>query len=186
MDLLLIWVLAFLILAALAFLLRGSRLLSVCPCVRKDVGRLTAWTSWRGWLLSLTLLHRRVVVDSARREIIIDRRVFWIIRRRRVIPFGEVEAIIYSYEDWGGGTSSGFTGEAIDLFAVKLRLHSRETVHLFYFFGEGGFVHGGSLDWFPEWWYWPRRLLDASGSQENDSRAFVDRLQNLLDVEVRR
>jgi hypothetical protein len=56
-------------------------------------------------------------------------------------------------------------------------------VHLFHFYGEGTFVNNSP---FPDWCYWEEYLLDMSGTQESESRTFVDLLQKMLNVPVTR
>jgi hypothetical protein len=161
----------------IGYLLRDSRILSVCPRIQDFEDRLIARTSWRGWLLSLTLLSRQVVVDANAN---VNRRLFWFIREQRSVAFDAIEGIYYLYEDWGFFTSLGFLGNSKDLFTVKLQLIGGEKVHLFSFWGEGTFQQSPYTPWWAFWWRrWWDEHVDASGSQERDSRQFVRRLQDL-------
>lgn len=69
----------------------------------------------------------------------------------------------------------------MDLVSVGLRLNTREEVHLFSFVGEGSFVNEGI---FPDWLHWNEYLFDMKGTQERESRAFVELLCRMLGVSV--
>ncbi len=130
-----------------------SRLFAVCPKVVDYGNRLIARTSLAGWLLSLTLIYRKVIVDAQRKAFVIRRRLFWFYLSTVTIPFEHIQEIKYDYEDWGPYTSLGFTGDSKDCFSVKLQLVDDSEVHLFNFIGEGGFEPGlinplFSLRWF--------------------------------------
>ena len=155
-------------------------LLSVCPRVRRDGGRLVAVTSWKMWLLSLCSLSREVVVDPGQQCVIIRRRV-WLFARRRRIAFGRIKAVTYGYQDWAAGSLWSWAHDSADLFSTGLRLHDGREVHLFYFLGDGTFHNDGPL---PDWLYWPDFLPDFSGTQEKESRAFVELLSKLIGVAV--
>jgi hypothetical protein len=161
----------------LAFWFRKARLLAVCPRVTETDDQIVARTSLKGFLVSLTLLHRVVTIDRSRKTVAIRRRLFWIIPRSRTIPFGHIDEILYSFEDWSITTLLDLTGDTLDCYAVKLRLHGDEDVHLFHFFGEGEFQRGASNPWetwLPDWFFWKDHALDMSGSQEADSRTFAE------------
>jgi hypothetical protein len=166
---------------AITLLFRRTRLLAIVPRVRHDDDKLVARTSLGGFLLSLTLLYRTVVVDRGQQSISSSIRFFWVFRRSRTIPFAEVEKIIYRYEDMNPSSSLGFSGDSKDWYSVKLRLTGDREIHLFHFYGEGEFQHG-SLDWVPGWAYWNERLFDMQGTQDEDSRTFVKQLERILRV----
>ncbi|MGD0517448.1 MAG: hypothetical protein ABSA26_07935 [Thermoguttaceae bacterium] len=165
-------------------LLYRSRFLAICPKIRDEGDELSACTSIAGWLLSLTLIYRRVIVDADRKVVVIRRRLFWFFTGVKVVPFGHIQEIIYEYEDWGPFTSLGLTGDSKDCFSVNLRLVDDSTVHLFSFLGEGGFEPGLLNPLFSLRWYLAKMFLAFSGSQEDASRQFVDRLENLIGVKV--
>jgi hypothetical protein len=165
-------------------LLYRSRFLAICPKVTDEGDVLIACTSLAGWLLSLTLIHRRVDVDAKRKEVVIHRRLFWFFKSTRIIPFAHIQEINYEYEDLGAFTSMGLTGAAKDCFSVSLRLVDESKVHLFNFLGEGGFKPGALNPLFSLRWYLAKMFLAFCGSQEETSRRFVDRLEKLIDVKV--
>ena len=138
-------------------------------------------TAWRVRLLTLGCLYRKVLVDPQKEEVRIFRRYFWAFPRRRRILFRAVEAVTYSYEDWGSGDSWSGAHDSVDLFSVGLRLHGGEELHLFYFYGDGTFSNDGPL---PDWLYWDEYLVDRSGTQERESRAFVELLSKMISVSV--
>ncbi len=172
----------------LVILLHGmlyrSRFLAICPKVRDEGDELIACTSIAGWLLSLTLIYRRVTVDARRKVVVISRRLFWFFKSAKAIPFEYIQEIDYGYEDWSPFTSLGLTGDSKDCFSVNLRLVDDSTVHLFDFLGEGEFEPGVLNPLFSLRWYLAKMLLAFCGSQEESSRQFVDRLEKLIGVKV--
>ena len=71
--------------------------------------------------------------------------------------------------------------DSVDLFSVGLRLLSGEELHLFYFYGDGTFSNDGP---WPDWLYWEDYVYDMSGTQERESRAYVDLLAKMIGVPV--
>jgi hypothetical protein len=157
-------------------------LLSVTPRIRKEDGKLVARTSLVGLLITLTLLHRTVTVDPEKRLLTVRRRLFWFFTRTRSVPFGHIESLTYSYEDWNPSTGMGFAGDTTDCFTVRLNLKDGEQVHLFHFFGEGTFTNNSVL---PDWMYWPDYAFDAAGTQTEKSKAYVELLESILSVPLR-
>jgi hypothetical protein len=158
----------------------GTSLLSIAPRISKRDDKLVASTSLVGLLVSLTLLYREIVVDPKQEIITIRCRFLWFFKTRTQVRFSDVAAISYDYENWNLISGMGFTGDSLDCFSVKLGLHNGKYLHLFRFFGAGTFENRDGL--YPDWVYWDDYLLDVSGSQEEDSRAYVNLLQHLLDV----
>ena len=165
-------------------LLYRSRFLAICPIVEDKNNQLIASTSYAGLLLSLTLIYRRVIVDSDRKVVVIQQRLLWFFKRTKTIRFEHIQAIEYEYEDWGPFTNLGLTGDSKDCYTVKLRLVDDSKVHLFNFLGEGGLELGVINPLFAFRWYLAKVLLGLCGSQENASRKFVDRLEKLIGVRV--
>ena len=83
------------VIVIIALLLRRSRLLAIVPRIHDEGEKLIASTSLCGLLLSLTLLHRTVVVDPAKQAVEIHTQVFWPFKWTRTIPFDSIEKIIY-------------------------------------------------------------------------------------------
>jgi hypothetical protein len=156
-------------------------LLSICPRISKTQRGLVASTAWRVRVLTLGWLYRRVTVDPKRKEVTIQRRYFWVFPRQRRIPFKAIAAISYGYQDWAPGASWTWAHDSVDLFSVGLRLHGGDELHLFYFYGDGTFTNDGPL---PDWVYWDAYAFDLSGTQEKESRVFVDLLSKLIGVSV--
>jgi hypothetical protein len=157
------------------------RLFSVCPRVRKSKGKLVAATAWRLRILTLGGLYRKLVVDPKREELTLYRRYFWLFSRRRRVQFQRIAAVTYGYQDWAAGASWSWAHRSVDLFSVGLRLHGGEEWHLFYFYGDGTFRNDGP---WPDWLYWDDYLFDMSGTQEKESRAFVELLSKMIGVTV--
>lgn len=158
-----------------------TRLLSICPRIRKSPGKIVASTAWRWRILSLGLSSRSVTVDREQREIVLRRRLFWVYRRRRRIPFDSIQAISYGYRDMSLGAYLAWAYDSTDLFSVGLLLHGGRPVHLFHFLGDGTFRNDGPL---PDWMYWDDFLFDWSGEQEREAKAFVNILSKCTGVPV--
>ena len=158
-----------------------SSVFSVCPRVKKRQGQLTADTAWRVRILTVGTLYRKVVVDPQKKVLTISRRYFWLFGRRRRIKFEAIEAVTYTYEDLSLDANLSWAHDSVDFFSVGLRLDNLEELRLFYFFGAGTFTNEGPL---PDWMYWEEYLSDVSGSQESESRRFVDLLGKMIGVEV--
>jgi hypothetical protein len=159
-----------------------SSLLSICPNISNRDGKLTAVSSWRFLLLTLGCLYRKVTVDSQRKEILIERRYGWFFPKAYRLNFSEIEAVTYGYEDllsfnsFATGAHDGF-----DIFSVGLRFKNDEEWKLFNFFGEGTFSNDSP---WPDWFYLDEFLFDESGTQEKESRIFVELLSRLMSVPV--
>jgi hypothetical protein len=153
----------------------------MCPRVRKADGCLVASSGWQFLVLTFGLFYRKVIVDPKRQEVTIYRRYLWVLPRRRRVRFRAIEAVTYGYQDWAADASWSWSHHSVDLFSVGLRLHGNDEVHLFYFYGDGTFTNDGP---FPDWLYWDNYLFDVCGTQEKESKAFVELLSKMLDVSV--
>jgi len=157
------------------------RLFSLCPRIRKNGGRVIATSAWRSQILSLGSSFREVIVDPKRKAIRIRSRWLWFFRKTESIRFSKIEAVTYGYEDQAINLSMYNAHDALDCFSVGLRLYNDREIRLFKFFGEGSFVNDSI---FPDWMYWEEYAFDINGSQEAESRVFVDLLAKLINVTV--
>jgi hypothetical protein len=158
-----------------------TRLLSLCPRIRKEEECLVASTPWWLRLLTLGTFFRKVIVDPDRKEVIIRRRYFWLFARECRIPFDAVQGVTYGYEDVSPFASWSWAHDSADLFRVGLKLDRLDTVHLFSFFGDGTFTNDGPL---PNWFYWDDFLFDLSGGQEHESRAYAEVLSKMVKAPI--
>ena len=160
----------------------ASPLLSVCPRIVKRGGKLVACTALSQRILTLGAFCREVVIDPKAEVIRLRRRYLWFFKRAVRIPFGSVRAVTYGYSG-SGGPHDWWWGayKTTDAFRVGLRLSNFREVHLFWFSGEGPFTNYGP---WPDWLYWEDYLLDFSGTQERESRAFVELLSKMIGVTV--
>jgi hypothetical protein len=158
-----------------------SSLNSVGPRVGKESGRLVARPAWRFLIMTLGLIYREVVVDPKSRVVLIRRRYAWLFARRYRIPFDAIRAIGYGYKDLNPGTGWFWTHDSYDWFTVRLRLRNGKEMHLFHFYGDGTFSNDGPL---PDWYYWDDYLFDLSGTQESESRLFVELLSKMTGAPV--
>lgn len=157
------------------------RLLAVCPRIHKESDRIIAATAWRICFLFLGMVYRKVVIDLSNKTVSINSRYLWFIHRQRTIPFSQIEAVTYGYDDLSPKSFFTFAHDSFDKFRVGLRLDHRSEIHLFNFTGEGTFNNHGP---FPDWMYWEEFAFDRSGSQENESRIFVEILSKMIGVTV--
>jgi hypothetical protein len=158
-----------------------SRHTSICPRVQKENGRLVATTAWRLRLLTLGAYLRRVTVDPKKEVIQIETHWLWLFQRRRRIVFERVTAVSFGYRDLALVAPWTLIHDSVDLFKVGLRLREGEDVGLCSFYGDGTFRNNGP---FPDWFYWNDYLFDLSGTQESESRAFVELLGKMINVPV--
>jgi len=155
--------------------------LSVCPRVRKVHGSLIAVTAWTMRILTFGLVNRKVKIDPKKQEVTISKRHLWVYPKRKRIPFDHIAAVTYVYEDAAPFASWSWAHDSFDVFSTGLRLHGGKHVHLFHFFGDGTFRNDGPL---PDWMYWEDFLFDTSGTQEQESKRFVNVLSKMIGVEV--
>ena len=79
------------------------------------------------------------------------------------------------------GSAFSFAHDSFDWFTVGLRLKGDSEFRLFNFIGDGTFGNTGP---FPDWLYWDEFAFDFSGSQDKESRVFVDLLSKMIGVKV--
>ena len=137
--------------------------------------------AWRVRLLLLGLVYRKVVIDPAKRVVAVSSRSLWLFRKEHKIPFAQIDAVTYGYEDASPDQILSFAHDSFDWFTVGLRMKDRSEIRLFNFVGEGSFINDGPL---PDWMYWDQSLFDVSGSQQKESRVFVDLLSKIIGVSV--
>ncbi|WP_435020852.1 hypothetical protein TA3x_002056 [Tundrisphaera sp. TA3] len=165
---------------------RRSRWLSTGPFVAGGEDFVLARSSRMARVLMLGSSSRFVLADRREKAILIRSRTFWCVRRSRRIPFGQVRQVLYDLTDLNPHTALGLCGDSVESFTVGLRLVDDEVVRLFRFVGDGTYRQGWDL---PRWLAWAtflERLLDVSGTQEEDSKDFLGRLARLLQVEIAR
>lgn len=155
------------------------RLLALCPRIRKDDDTIVANTAWRVSVLSFGTIYRKCVINPQARTVSVSSRYLWVISRFREIPFSEIENVTYGYEDMS--MDLAFAHDSFDWFTVGLRLTDDTELHLFNFIGDGTFSNNGP---FPDWSYWDEFAFDLSGSQETESRVFVELLATMVGVSV--
>jgi hypothetical protein len=160
---------------------RLVRLLSIGPRIQKLNDKLLASTARHVQLISLGLCLRHVVVDPQKRELTIAGRYLWFFQSQRRVKFGDVEGVTYGYQDWAMGSILDSAHDSLDLYSVGLRLYDGDDLTLFHFFGDGAFTHDGT---WPDWMYWDQYAFDMSGTQDRDSRLFVDLLSRMIGVAV--
>jgi hypothetical protein len=159
-----------------------SSLFSISPHIYKRHGRLEAVTSLWFQIFTLGLIHKRVIIDPKEQLVRIRRRYLWLIHRSTKVPFRSIAAITYGYDDWGNPGNLSWAHDAKEIYSVGLRLYSGHEKRLFYFMGDGEFQNDGPL---PDWWYWQEFLFDFAGTQQRESRMFVEALSKMIGAEVR-
>ena len=74
-----------------------------------------------------------------------------------------------------------FGRDSFDWFTVGLRLKDDSELRLWNFIGDGTFSNNGP---FPDWCYGDEFAFDFSGSQEKESRVYVNLLCKMIGVRV--
>lgn len=156
-------------------------LIPLSPRIRKIDDKLVAKTGWFSFLLSLGLWTRTLILNPDSKTLTIKSRFLWFFSSRRRLPFRDVSAVTYKYEDESFDQWFSFSHISQDSYSVGLRLVNFEEVPLFSFYGGGSFVNNSII---PDWFYWPQLFAELPFSQEQPSRMFVEVLSRLLDVEV--
>lgn len=152
------------------------------PRVSKQQGKLIAETSWWHRIFTLGTVYRQVVLRPKKKEIHLYRCYAWFFRKKQRIPFHHVEAIAYGYSDQSGNQYFSYAHDSYDTFSVGLRLLGQpDDIHLFYFYGDGTFTNNGP---WPDWMYWDDYLVDMSGTQQSDSKKFVELLSKMIGVSI--
>jgi hypothetical protein len=154
--------------------------------VARTAGRLVVREPLRIRILLLGAYSHQVVLDSTSQTIVIDRRIAWLHATRQKIPFADVRAVTYGYDNLARPPAAaifGSAGDSFDHFSVGLKLVDGSELTLFDFVGEGGFQNDSDM---PDWAFIHLYLIDylfgRVGSQERESRALVDQLCDLLSV----
>ncbi len=120
---------------------RSFRLFSIGPRIRKQGVHLIATSALRLRILSLGAFSRKVLVEPRKGWLVIHDRQFWFFERIRLVPFEQVEAVTYGFEDWTFGGWFFRTRDTRELFRVGLRLRTVKEFDLFGFYGQGRFVN---------------------------------------------
>lgn len=145
--------------------------LSLQPRVRRQGKQLMVTPSWLLQILTLGAYGLTVHVDGEAGYVYIQLRRFWFFSQARVVSFKQIERICYEY--YGLPTSWDIFGrvhDELERFRVSLALRgTEERVHVGSFYGEGA---AGSLATL----LMGDDLFDLAGTQELDSRQFVEQL----------
>lgn len=155
--------------------------ISFCPRITAQDDSLMASTSWIVRILGLGLFLRKVVVDRRSQTVTLEQRMAWFFKRKRHWSFSQVAAVTYGYDDVNPFALFSTTHDAIDRYVVGLRVRGDAEVRLFYFIGDGAFTNDGPL---PDWWYWDDYAMDFTGSQERESKLFVQLLSKMIGVTI--
>jgi hypothetical protein len=81
----------------------------------------------------------------------------------------------------GGPCKKRYRLAGLDIYGARSTNLSKTLLHLFNFIGDGTFSNNGP---FPNWLYWDEFAFDLSGSQEKESRVFVDLLSKMVGVKI--
>jgi len=73
----------------------------------------------------------------------------------------------------------GATGNSIDCYTISLTLFDRRELTLFSFYGDGAFQNQSGM---PDWCYWSDITFDRVGTQQAESKYFVDLLSEFTDA----
>ena len=109
----------------------------------------------------------------------LERRNAWFWRRQLSFQFHEIESITYGYKDASLAKYISLSYDSADWFLVGLKPREKEEIRLFWFSGEGTITDKLNL---PAWATWGR--LDWAGTQEQESKLFVQLLSKLIGVPI--
>ena len=159
-----------------------NRLLASGPRIDRRGNELILKSRVMPQILCLGFGSRRVVLNSAQKVLHLEKRSFWLFHSSRRVEFEWVAEVVYGYKDITLDPCASFDAHREeDLFTVGLRLKNGQDVTLFRFAGGGDFVNNGI---WPDWMYWDRYRFDMSGTQDRESRHFVDLLSQMIGVAV--
>ena len=156
-------------------------LLSSGPRIGKEDGCVVARTGYLSRVLFLGTALREVLVNPAKKRIVIRSRYVWLFKREKKLRFKHVDAITYGYEDVSPDSMFSYSHHARDCFSVGLRLVGGDELKSFSFYGQGGFVNDGP---WPDWCYWDEYAFDFVGNQESEALAFVELLEKMIGVKT--
>lgn len=157
------------------------RWLSLSPKVAKRDGRIIVRSNRLLWLLMLGAASRTFWVEPAKKRFRVQSRSWWLRRRRQKIAFSSVAAVTYGYSDMSVAQHTSWAHNSFDCFSVGLRFFDQSEQHLFHFYGNGTFSNNSPL---PDWFFWDDFAFDVAGTQQSDSRAFVDLLAEMTGTTV--
>jgi hypothetical protein len=142
----------------------GFRLFSRCPCIETQDGKLLAKSSWWAYMACLGLYSTEVAVDTVHRKVIVACRFFWFFQTKRFVSFNEIRCIAYDYQGPSGSALVRWLtdDDEEEAFSVSLRLEDQTVIPLFSFFGN-------------RW-----------GTQEEESKNYVEQLSKMIGVPVSR
>ncbi|HVJ88311.1 MAG TPA: hypothetical protein VM580_00805 [Labilithrix sp.] len=127
-------------------------------------------------ILGLFFWEKTVIVDPTRETFTIQKRYLWFLQSAVEIPFRDVSHFEYGYSSLPTSWSiTGATFDRLESYSVALALHDRSEVPLFSFRGSGA-VNTGALGVLLG-----DSLVDCEGVQRQESRAFIDLLQDLTE-----
>ncbi len=155
-----------------------TSLLTIAPRIQHRGAGLVAETSLAGYFAGLTLLRKRVEVDPKAGVFRLSRRTLWFFESNREIRFDEVRRITYKYSDLKL-FQSRHVHDPLDCYTVGLELMNGEELRLFRFIGDGAAYNAGYL---PDWCHFRDLTFDASGTQERESRIFVQALEEITGI----
>lgn len=151
--------------------------LSLSPRVRERNGRLFIETSGLVRLCTLGSYARTVIVDPAMRRVDVGVRHIWAWERHRFIPFSRVDHVEYRFDSLTTSIARTYGAtDQLEKFSIELVLDDDERVLVADFRGAGSIMTGmtGVLS--------GDSLIDYAGTQEDVSRALVERLVEILGV----
>jgi hypothetical protein len=154
-----------------------TSVLSLAPRVREHGGRIHVRTGGLLQVLALGSYAQTVIIDPGMKRIEVHTRRLWLWTRHRFVPFARVEHIDYRFGSLTTGISwfHGAT-DRVERFSIDLVLDDDERIRVASFRGAGSVMTGlgGAL--------LGDSLVDWAGSQEDVSRALVERLADIIDV----
>ena len=160
------------------FVLRSS-LFSLKPRVRRSGELLEVTTPALMRALTAFAFQRTVSIDSRKRTVYVFKTTAWFFSTHRRLKFEDVEYVAYSFDSiWTSWDWLGRVHGLVEMFTVGLKVKdSTEVVRIARYLGQGA---AGDIST----WMMGDDLIDAAGTQAEDSRLFVKELCDALQVSL--
>lgn len=159
--------------------------LSNRPSVKISAGKLVVRTGFPQELITAFLDVKRLTVIPRKRQVFYTRRLFYFKRINMSASFDEISRIDYGFSstgtDWGWSNSIMGRQDQLESFGISLIMKDGRRFPVCAFQGEGAVCTGwiGVLAG-------DDSIVDFSGTQEVDSRAFANMLSRILGVPLGR
>lgn len=159
------------------------RVLTLRPSIRVEDGVLVIKTGMLVGLFTLFLRSISTEIRPVERRIVQRRRLGYFFTTQTVLEFDDIRYLDYGFGSFGTEWGWSFEGwgrqDQVETFYIDIVSRDDERLRVCAFRGEGAVMTGWGGVLLSE-----DSLLDVSGTQEGESRQFVNYLAKVLDVPV--